>query len=127
MGQRRAGLAGTGSRRRTRRADAGAGGPMIVDQSTFRAALLDAEATRPDGLTDGAGAPAGRRFDVYRNNVAVSLADALEAAFPVIAKLVGTRNFRLLAGAFLRSHPPQSPLMMFYGAEMPTFLSTFGP
>ena len=100
---------------------------MIVDQSTFRRALLDADAERPEGLTDGAGAPAGRRFDVFRNNVAVSLTEALETAFPVVTKLVGVQNFKLLAGAFLRAHPPQSPLMMFYGAEMPEFLRSFGP
>ena len=100
---------------------------MIVDQSTFRAALLNPEAERPKGLTDGAGQPAGRRFDVYRNNVAVSLTEALETAFPVLRKLLGESNFKLLAAAFLRQHPPSSPLMMFYGREMPDFLSEFSP
>ncbi len=100
---------------------------MTVDQTAFREALLSPDAPRPPGLSDGEGRPAGRRFDVYRNNVAVSLTEALETAFPVIAKLVGAANFKLLAGAFLRKYPPASPLMMFYGAKMPAFLAAFEP
>ena len=100
---------------------------MAVRQIDFCEALLTPDAPRPSGLSDGAGRPAGRRFDVYRNNVAVSLTEALETAFPVIRKLVGEANFKLLAGAFLRQHPPSSPLMMFYGTEMPGFLAQFEP
>ncbi len=100
---------------------------MTVNQTNFRDAILNPDATRPAGLSDGRGTPAGRRFDVYRNNVAVSLTEALETAFPVIRKLVGDANFKILAGAFLRQHPPSSPLMMFYGIEMPAFLAGFEP
>lgn len=100
---------------------------MIVSQTDFRSALLNPDADRPAGVVDPKGRPATKRFDVYRNNVAVSLTEALETAFPVVRRLVGEQNFRTLAGVFLRQHPPGSPLMMFYGAEMPAFLGQFPP
>ena len=100
---------------------------MSVDQAEFTAAMLDPERAVPAGLTDPAGRPAGRRFAVYRNNVAVSLTDALETAFPVIVKLVGRDFFQAMAGVYLRAYPPASPLMMHYGQDMPDFLQGFEP
>ncbi len=100
---------------------------MATFQTNFGHAIFDPHAPRPEGLSDGQGRAAGRRFDVYRNNVIVSLIEALEAAFPVVAKLVGAENFKILAGDFVRLYPPSSPLMMFYGAEMPTFLAGYAP
>ncbi len=100
---------------------------MIVRQAAFKTAMLDPAAPVPDGIINPDGAPASKRFDVYRNNVAVSLSDALEAAFPVVRKLVGDEFFRAMAGVYLRKHPPKTPLMMFYGEAMPQFLRRFEP
>lgn len=98
-----------------------------MNQTDFRTALLDPDLPVPAGLTDPQGRPAGRRFDVYRNNVTVSLTEALRQAYPVVCKLVGDDFFSAMAREHLRKHPPQSPLLMFYGTDMPAFLESFPP
>ena len=100
---------------------------MRVSQIDFRAALTDPGLPVPPGLTGPADAPAGRRFAVYRNNVAHSLAQALELAFPLVRRIVGEEFFRAMATEFARAHPPASPVLMFYGAAMPGFLGRFPP
>ncbi|WP_299403015.1 DNA-binding domain-containing protein [uncultured Roseobacter sp.] len=100
---------------------------MSVSQATFRGALLDAEKAVPEGLLDGSDTPAGARFSVYRNNVVVSLTEALRTAFPLIYKLLGAQTFDRLAAIYVRQHPPSSPLMMHYGQDLPEFLQSFQP
>lgn len=94
----------------------------VVSQGLFTRAMMDATQDIPAGLVDQNGTQAQRRFNVYRNNVAVSLTEAMHSAFPVIAKLLGKENMDGLSGLFLRAHPPETPLMMFYGEGFPAFL-----
>ncbi len=100
---------------------------MGVTQADFRAALLDPNRDVPEGLCDPQGRPAGKRFDVYRNNVVASLVEALATGFPVIEKLIGAGRFRQLAVEYSRAHPPRSPLMMHMGGDLPAFLEGFAP
>ena len=95
--------------------------------NAFPPALLDPMAAIPPGLSDARGGPATRRFAVYRNNVVVSLTEAMATGFPVILKLVGEDFFRAMAGVFVRAHPPRSPVLAQYGTDFPGFLESFEP
>lgn len=96
-------------------------------QARFADAILDPSFPVPSGLSDPAGRAAGQRFDVYRNNVVSGLTGALETAFPVVRRLLGKGNFRILARAFLRAHPPRTPVLILWGNELADFLTTFEP
>lgn len=100
---------------------------MPVSQRAFLEAVLDPARPAPSGLTDPAGGPAGRRFDVYRNTVVAGLSKALAEGYPAVRALLGADNFSLLARAYVRAHPPESPLMMHFGERLPGFLGTFEP
>lgn len=96
-------------------------------ENAFVAALLDPARPAPAGLLSPSGGPAGKRFDVYRNNVAVSLTEALESGFPTVRKLVGDAFFKAMAGVFLRANPPEDPRLALYGTKFPGFLARFEP
>ncbi len=81
----------------------------------------------PPGATGGDPAEATRRFAVYRNNVAVSLGDALAARFPVIRRLVGEAFFAELAAAYRRDAPPATPVLAEWGAGFAAWLSAVPP
>jgi hypothetical protein len=96
-------------------------------QDEFTNALLNPDQPTPAGLIDPDGRVAGKRFDVYRNNVVHSLIDAMSDAFPAIKKIVGEDFFDAMASVYVRAHPPQTPMMMFYGQDFPEFLHAFEP
>ena len=94
---------------------------------TFAAALVDPKHDTPDGLVGPDGKAAVKRFGVYRNNVVVSLIDALAATFPAVQRIVGEEFFRAMARVHALATPPTSPLMAEYGREFPAFLEGFEP
>jgi hypothetical protein len=86
----------------------------------FSQGLLDPAAPVPSdikGLTP-------KRYAVYRNNVTVGLVRAMEANFPAVRRLLGETYFAGLAREFVQAHPPQSPLLFFYGAEFVAYLAS---
>lgn len=96
-------------------------------QAAFAAALLDPGLPAIDGLRTWNGSDPARRFAVYRNNVVVSLVDALADTFPVVQELVGEAFFRAMARVFVLVNPPRGRLMAFYGAAFPDFVEAFPP
>lgn len=96
-------------------------------QVNFLDALFDPDLPVPDGVTGPSGRPAGNRFDVYRNNVASSLIDALEAAYPAVCAICARDFFREMARQFALENPPASPVLILYGAGLPDFIDTFEP
>jgi len=70
---------------------------------------------------------ASKRFAVYRNNVFVSLVEALKARFPAVECAVGAEFFAALARDYAGSHTPTSPLMMHYGDSFPSYIDAFSP
>lgn len=96
-------------------------------QTPFAAALLDPARPCPDGLVTWNGSDPARRFQVYRNNVIVSLVDALADTFPVTQQLVGDEFFRAMARLYASAHPPRSPVLALYGGDFPAFIEGFPP
>lgn len=100
---------------------------IAEQQDEFARALLG-EADIPAALTaPHRGAPAARRFQIYRNNVFASLTRCLALRFPAVARLVGEDFFNATARVFVERHPPVSPALLEYGEEFPDFLATFAP
>ncbi|HXG29120.1 MAG TPA: DNA-binding domain-containing protein [Nevskiales bacterium] len=93
----------------------------------WRQALLDPSLPPPPGLVAWNGSEVATRFAVYRNNVVVSLIDALADTYPVVVQLVGEAFFRAMAREYVRAHLPTSPVLAQYGGDFATFIDTFAP
>ncbi|MEP3276058.1 MAG: DNA-binding domain-containing protein [Stappiaceae bacterium] len=99
----------------------------VDDQKAFTNALLNADCPEPSNVSGPAGTRAGKRFDIYRNNVHCSLIGALESTYPAIQRLVGEEYFKSLARAFIETRPPISPILIDYGSAFSAFVRDFPP
>ncbi|MCA1407979.1 putative DNA-binding domain-containing protein [Ensifer sp. IC3342] len=91
----------------------------------FVPALLDPGRATPALVAGPRGKAANKRFNVYRNNVTVSLIDALAAAFPATMRITGETFFRAMARFHVRETPPTSPLLFEYGRDFPNFIERY--
>ena len=87
--------------------------------------LTDPEYKTPAGVIGPNGKSAVKRYNVYRNNVTVSLIDALAAVFPATQRITGVEFFRAMARFHVRATPPRSPLLFEYGHQFPEFIERY--
>jgi hypothetical protein len=87
--------------------------------------LIDPDYATPAAVTGPHGKGAVKRYNVYRNNVTVSLIDALAAVFPATQRITGVEFFRAMARFHVRAAPPRSPLLFEYGREFPDFIERY--
>ena len=91
----------------------------------FAPALLDPDSPTPAVIAGPNGKAAGKRYDVYRNNVTVSLINALAAVYPATQRITGVDFFRAMARFHVRATPPISPLLFEYGRDFPAFIEGY--
>jgi hypothetical protein len=91
----------------------------------FASALLNPDHTTPATVAGPKGKAADKRYDVYRNNVTVSLINALAAVFPATRRITGEDFFRAMARFHVRATPPTSPLLFDYGRDFPDFVARY--
>ena len=70
----------------------------------FSPALLDPQSETPTIVAGPRHKAAVKRYNVYRNNVTVSLIDALAAIFPATQRITGVEFFRAMARFHIREH-----------------------
>jgi len=91
----------------------------------FSPALLDPESGTPAAVTGPNKKKAVKRYNVYRNNVTVSLIDALASIFPATQRITGVEFFRAMARFHVRVTPPTAPLLFEYGRDFPSFIERY--
>lgn len=101
--------------------------PLSDTQAAFIASLRNPALPPPASLSSPEGVLPKKRFDVYRNNMAASLIEALRASFPIVERLVGEEFFKATARAYIDHEPPRSPLLFLYGQTLGDFLEGFPP
>lgn len=99
--------------------------PGVDFAGQFSAALLAPDAPAPALVIGPRGKRAEKRYNVYRNNVTVSLIAALSSIFPAVERITGLDFFRAMARFHVRETPPASPLLFEYGRDFPDFIDRY--
>jgi hypothetical protein len=97
-----------------------------IQRDFARSLLVPGDAAALVHIADDFADPA-ERFNIYRNNVTITLVGALRVAYPAVDKLVGSDFFDAAARAFIEQYPPRTACLDDYGDDFPDFLATFPP
>jgi hypothetical protein len=93
--------------------------------TAFEPGLTDPAMVAPEDVVATSGKGVLKRYNVYRNNVTVSLIDALAAIYPAVQRITGVEFFRAMARFHIRETPPASPLLFEYGRNFPAFIESY--
>ena len=93
--------------------------------AAFSPALLKPDLETPSLAIGPKGKSAAKRYNIYRNNVTVSLIDALAAVFPAVQRITGVEFFRAMARCYVRETAPSSPLLFEYGQGFAEFIERY--
>lgn len=96
-------------------------------QSRFVDALRDRDQPPPADIVGRADELPKQRFNIYRNNVHVSLVEALMGTYPVVNRLVGEEFFRGMARVYVGANLPRTPMLIRYGETFADFIDGFEP
>lgn len=96
-------------------------------QTAFSREVFDAGRSGARDLVIGGEFAPEARLAIYRNNLYISLREALAAVYPVVEQLVGEDFFAAAARAFIPLHPSRSGNLHAFGAAFPAFLAGWEP
>jgi hypothetical protein len=102
--------------------------PSLSDiQTRFVSAIRDRGLPPPGDVVGREDEAPERRFGIYRNNVHVSLVEALMGSYPVVLRLVGEEFFRGMARVYVGKALPRTPVLIRYGDDFADFIEGFEP
>jgi hypothetical protein len=79
--------------------------PRSSYATAFASALIDPDREIPSVVAGPNGKAAVKRYNVYRNNVTVSLIEALAAIYSAVQRITGVDFFRAMARFHIRATP----------------------
>jgi hypothetical protein len=97
---------------------------LAMLQQRLQAYLLNGADAIEAHVVGTARVPVGTRLEIYRNAYHGRLKDALEANYPALAKLLGARDFAVLAAEYVAQHESRFTSIRWYGDGLADFLAT---